>query len=129
MFLEERHRKKPPTISTSKMIDQSISAHIQTLSPGGLPGSRALQCFEGGARNIWLTNPPKSAHYLDDARQLSRELLPIRIGEQLLVANRALSVEDASGVYDDRLTSHRIAPAHRHHHLGAIVLVGGLLQE
>ena len=38
-------------------------------------------------------------------------------------------MEDAAGVDDDCLTGHRIAPAHRHHHLGAIVLVGGLLQD
>ena len=38
-------------------------------------------------------------------------------------------MKNAAGVDDDCLASHRIAPAHRHNHLGAIILVGGLLQD
>src|SRR5271169_5364717 len=38
-------------------------------------------------------------------------------------------VEDASGVDDDGLAGHGLGAAHGHHHVGAVVLVGGLLQE
>ena len=39
------------------------------------------------------------------------------------------SVEDASGVDDDGLAGHGLGAAHGNHHVGAVVLVGGLLQE
>ena len=42
--------------------------------------------------------------------------------------NAAL-VEDASGVDDDGLAGHGLGAAHGDHHVGAVVLVGGLLQE
>src|ERR1700752_1226850 len=38
-------------------------------------------------------------------------------------------VEDASGVDDDGLAGHGLGAAHGDHHVGAIVLVGSLLQE
>jgi hypothetical protein len=37
------------------------------------------------------------------------------------------SVERPSRVDDRRLTCHRLSLAHRHHHVRAVVLVGGLL--
>src|SRR5215472_11062151 len=39
------------------------------------------------------------------------------------------SMKDASGVDDDGLAGHGLGAAHGDHHVGAIVLVGGLLQE
>src|SRR5689334_20282822 len=38
-------------------------------------------------------------------------------------------VEDASGVDDDGLAGHGLGAAHRDHHVGAVVLVGRLLQQ
>src|SRR3954465_4839998 len=38
-------------------------------------------------------------------------------------------VEDASGVDDDGLAGHGLGAAHGDHHVGAVVLVGWLLQE
>ena len=38
-------------------------------------------------------------------------------------------VEDASGVDDDGLSGHGFGAAHGDHHVGAVVLVGGLLQQ
>src|ERR1700757_170859 len=38
-------------------------------------------------------------------------------------------VEDASGVDDDGLAGHGLGAAHGDHHVGAVVLVGSLLQE
>ena len=35
----------------------------------------------------------------------------------------------ASGVDDDRLACHGLGAAHRHHHIGSVILVGGLLQR
>jgi len=35
----------------------------------------------------------------------------------------------AAGVDDDRLAGHRFGSAHRDHHVGAVVLVGGLFQQ
>ena len=40
-----------------------------------------------------------------------------------------LLMKQASGVDNDRLASHGLGAAHSDHHVGAIVLVGGLLQE
>jgi hypothetical protein len=38
-------------------------------------------------------------------------------------------MKQASGVDDDRLAGHGLGAAHSDHHLGAIILIGGLLQE
>src|SRR5215218_2531352 len=38
-------------------------------------------------------------------------------------------VKDATGVDDDGLAGHGLGAAHRDHHVGAVVLVGRLLQE
>src|SRR6201989_86017 len=38
-------------------------------------------------------------------------------------------MENASGVDDDGLAGHGLGAAHGDHHVGAVVLVGGLLQE
>ena len=40
-----------------------------------------------------------------------------------------LLMKQASGVDDDRLAGHGLSATHSDHHVGAIVLVGGLLQE
>src|SRR5580658_2334678 len=40
-----------------------------------------------------------------------------------------LSVKDAPGVDDDSLAGHGLGAAHGDHHRGAVVLVGGFLQE
>src|SRR3974390_1851247 len=39
------------------------------------------------------------------------------------------SMEVAAGIYGDRLSGHRGGAAHRDHHVGAVVLVGGLFQQ
>src|SRR3954470_10171760 len=39
------------------------------------------------------------------------------------------SVKIAAGIDDDGLACHRVGAAHRDHHVGAIVLVGGLFQQ
>src|SRR5579859_3775845 len=41
----------------------------------------------------------------------------------------AASMEDSSSVDDDGLAGHGLRAAHGDHHVGAVVLVGGLLQE
>src|SRR6476469_155270 len=51
-----------------------------------------------------------------------------RTSTQRLSKTPAL-MEDASGVDHDRLAGHGLGAAHRDHHVGAVVLVGGLLQE
>jgi hypothetical protein len=38
-------------------------------------------------------------------------------------------MKHAPGVDDDRLAGHGFGAAHGNHHIGAIVLVGGLLQQ
>jgi hypothetical protein len=38
-------------------------------------------------------------------------------------------MKDASGVDNDRLAGHGLGAAHGDHHVGAVVVVGGLLQE
>src|SRR5437660_3375950 len=43
--------------------------------------------------------------------------------------SRRTSVEVAPRVDGDRLAGHRIGAAHRHHHVGAVILVGGPFQE
>src|SRR6202040_313362 len=39
------------------------------------------------------------------------------------------SMKVAPGIDDDRLAGHRLGAAHRDHHGGAVVLVGGLFQK
>src|ERR1700730_15561932 len=39
------------------------------------------------------------------------------------------SMEVAAGVDDHRLAGHRLGAAHRDHHVGAIVFVGGFFQQ
>src|SRR6478752_8508013 len=51
-----------------------------------------------------------------------------RTSTQRLSKTPAL-MEDASGVDHDGLAGHGLGAAHGDHHVGAVVLVGGLLQE
>src|SRR5246127_806928 len=57
---------------------------------------------------------------------VSRPLLNLK-GDQTSI-DRVL-VKDASGVDDDGLAGHGLGAAHGDHHVGAVVLVGRLLQE
>src|SRR5476651_1251737 len=57
---------------------------------------------------------------------ISRPLLNLK-GDQTTIDRT--SVEDASGVDDDGLAGHGLGAAHGDHHVGAVVLVGSLLQE
>jgi hypothetical protein len=63
---------------------------------------------------------------------------PIRLsrhptGKSLVVpaasVKPVVSMKDASGVDDDGLAGHGLGAAHGDHHVGAVVLVGRLLQE
>src|SRR6195952_3295886 len=49
------------------------------------------------------------------------------IGDQTTIDRT--SVEDAPGVDDDGLAGHGLGAAHGDHHVGAVVLVGRLLQQ
>ena len=50
-------------------------------------------------------------------------------GRSLYTARIPALVKDASGVDDDGLAGHGLGAAHGDHHVGAVVLVGWLLQE
>src|SRR5579872_1424980 len=57
---------------------------------------------------------------------ISRPLLNLK-GDQTTIDQTL--VENASGVDDDGLAGHGLGATHGDHHVGAVVLVGGLLQE
>src|SRR5712675_2783053 len=57
---------------------------------------------------------------------ISRPVLNLK-GDQTTIDQT--SVEDASGVDDDGLAGHGLGAAHGDHHVGAVVLVGWLLQQ
>src|SRR6478752_4739605 len=60
---------------------------------------------------------------------ISRPQLNLKGDQTTIDLKPAALVEDASGVDDDGLAGHGLGAAHRDHHVGAVVLVGGLLQE
>src|SRR5258707_2914230 len=77
---------------------------------------------------------PAANHAIASPPSLSRPLTALsneRPATRLSVVVRAslVSVEYTSGIDDDGLTGHGLATAHGDHHIGAIVLVGGLLEE
>src|SRR5947209_8166624 len=91
-------------------------------------------CAAASTASFWMsamtTLAPASASAvamprpMPDAAPVTMAVLP----EMSCIA-RPLSVKIAAGVDDHGLAGHRLGPAHRDHHVGAIVLVSGPFQE
>src|ERR1700733_7765490 len=88
-------------------------------------------CPPADSRNKGKTAKP----YLRLVAQPKIRCRPLRRSPPLLTLRERhegrgrSSMKIASGVDDDRLACHGLGATHRHHHIGAVILVGGLLQQ